>query len=129
MNVQWNPETKTFLHVCPVCGDDHYGRKNKVYCSPGCKARLNNDRASERRERHLAVSAAHIRNGEILAEAMSFHLGGIAIVPIQSLLNKGFDPQAPMTRVKMADGIWHRYGDFAIQVFEEQNQVRIIKTK
>jgi hypothetical protein len=129
MNPQWKPDINAFIHICPVCHYEHHGRKNKLYCSLACKARHNNDLASERRERHLAVSAAHIRNGEILAEAMSFHRDAIPVVPMQSLLNKGFDPQAPTTRGKMEDGIWHLYGDFAIQVVEVLNQVRIRKIK
>jgi hypothetical protein len=129
MNPQWKPDINAFIHICPVCHYEHHGRKNKVYCSPACKARFNNDLASERRQRHLAASAGLIRNVEILAEAMSFHRDEIAVVPMQALLIKGFDPYAPMARVGIEGEVWLRNGDFAFQVFEEQKQVRIRKIK
>lgn len=129
MNVQWKSDKKAFLHVCPVCGDDHYGRKNKLYCSVECKNRFNNDLAAERREQHTAVSSALIRNIEIIAEAMLYQVSAIAIVPYNVLVKKGFNPEAPAIRVKENDNIWLRYGDFCIQPMEELNQVKIIKIK
>jgi len=127
--MDWVPSQRGFKKHCPVCGEQFIGRKNRLYCGSACKARTNNDLASERREEHLAVSSSLIKNSEILKEVMFFHTGDSAIVPIEALMSKGFDPEAPARRVQMMGGVWVQYGDYAIQAIEGHNQVRITKLK
>jgi len=128
-SMDWVPSQRGFKKHCPVCGEQFIGRKNRLYCGSACKARTNNDLASERREEHLAVSSSLIKNSEILKEVMFFHTGDSAIVPIEALMSKGFDPEAPARRVQMMGGVWVQYGDYAIQAIEGHNQVRITKLK
>ena len=39
-----------YLHICKRCGSSYFGRKNKIFCTPKCKAEFNNNKAADFRK-------------------------------------------------------------------------------
>lgn len=80
-------------HICPSCENEFEGRKNRIYCDDVCKAAVNNEKRSERRQR-LESTFKRMENNLRLLMHLPKGLLGIKF-PISRLTSKGFDPNIP----------------------------------
>lgn len=119
----WSSEYGTFIHTCPVCTSEFFGRKNKVYCSAGCKARHNNDLAAVRRTSEKSLTASIVRNERILRRMIQEGELGIGITDEEELLRRGFDPNAPAQRVSINGESWFVCGQYAYQHNDEEVEI------
>lgn len=39
---KYYPKKGGYYHICPVCGEDFFGRENKIYCCDKCRYHTNN---------------------------------------------------------------------------------------
>lgn len=121
----WLPHHGGFQKECPVCDGRFIGRKNKIYCSDACKARYHNDLHAQRRLEQARHTSSLMRNIEILKEALSYTTKETITIPMQTLLAKGFDSTAPAIRAMNGDVLNLIYGDFVVQVNEEDETVDV----
>lgn len=75
--------------ACLECGAEFYGRKDKCFCSIGCKNRWHNRQVQERRRLRMDVVAAISRNYEILDSLLK---AGRVSASLDELTKAGFDP-------------------------------------
>src|SRR5439155_17060543 len=80
------------VSVCgnPACKKQFEGRKNQVYCSPACKIKVNNEKASVKRKSQKPVEKALKSNYNILSK---FHVDSKRdLVNLRTLTVVGFNP-------------------------------------
>lgn len=115
------------FHVCPECGIDFYGRKNRDYCSPDCKKKFNNQTAADRKERVAKQILMLEKNAEILAYFYDEKLGPVEVDKDQ-LLKKGFYEKGPNIRLILKDQReLYQIGNYVIEVKLGTNNITIMK--
>ena len=126
MLISWHPNNGSYLHTCDECGQEFLGRKNKLYCNDKCKAKHNNELAAHKREDEKSIMQSAVRNVDIIKA----ELGGLENEVIsrskEPLLAKGFDPQAPSTRVLLNGEAWFTVGGYAYRSVDD-NEIELYK--
>lgn len=84
-----NPNKPQEEKVCPVCGKTFYGRKDKQFCSVGCKNRWHNRILQKRRRYQSEIVTILTRNYKILEGLLTDHRSSIALSELEKA---GFDP-------------------------------------
>jgi len=127
---KWVARRNQFLKKCPICFYDFYGRKNKRYCSYGCKTRRANDLASKRRQLVANEINIYQRCAGILKELYPKSSGKHEI-PMKQLHDAGFDPYCPNLKMKFnnREGEWMKIGKYVIQIINARETVIIDKMK
>lgn len=113
----WNAALRGFEHPnCKQCGEPFIGRKNRQFCSDGCKIIYNNDLASKRRGEEKNYVGPMLNNIRILESVMRERglIGRVAMVSETDLQKKGFDSAAPFTRASINGELWLLAGPYRI---------------
>ncbi len=76
-------------NTCLECGKEIYGRKDKHFCSLGCKNKWHNRQTRERRQLRMEILAALSRNYEILDALLKEER---LSVTLEELEKAGFNP-------------------------------------
>ena len=128
---EWIPEIGKFRNTCSKCGREFDGRKNKIYCEPKCKARVNNDLAAERTRAVVNHTEAFLRNIEILKQEFQKAESEVVIVTMNHLISLGFDATAPYTPFAWKGQRWSKVGDYGFRILPKtentSQQVEIVK--
>lgn len=113
-------------HICPKCGKDFTGRRNRIYCSMACKVMSNNDKAAEMNFRVIDQIRMLKINALILEELYSIE-GIPLLVEKEMLINKGFIMDCPTIRLKVKNEVeWHMIGRFIIRPVSEGSEIQIM---
>lgn len=121
--------TGLYIHQCPSCGIEFCGRKNALYCGSKCKARINNERASElRKQKDSPISKranAYIRNFEILKK---YYYAENRSCSMTELIAEGFYPDAPSDlAIDDTSTLFRQYFNFIIEWDSTTGMARIVR--
>ena len=101
-------------YLCPVCGNNFFGRENKKYCGDPCRYKRNNTISKERRLETKEENKA-TRNNYLLLK--QYYPASLGKTPINNsmLNNPSFDTKAPCKQLKhLETGVtmhfYHGYG-------------------
>jgi hypothetical protein len=102
-----------YTKVCPNCGTEFTGRKNKVYCSISCKAQVNNELQQEMRKGARADMVTMEKNERIIKRFMKDAPLERMSVRKESLVERGFDSSGPFKITYDSRGkVHYQCGDF-----------------
>ncbi len=121
--------TGLYIHQCSSCGIEFRSRKNALYCGSKCKARINNERASElRKQKDSPISKranAYIRNYEILKK---YYYAENRSCSITELIADGFYPDAPSDlAIDDTSTFLRQYFNFIIEWDSITGMARIVR--
>ncbi len=85
----------SYTKICPKCGKEFTGRKNKVYCSISCKAQVNNELQQEMRKGARADMVTMEKNERVIKRFMKDAPLERMSVRKESLAEMGFDASGP----------------------------------
>jgi len=112
MRANFNPITRLYSRTCPNCNNDFEGTKRMKFCKEQCRIDFNNDKAAQKKKdsdtpvRRIAM--AYEKNCQILDD---LYKNAFTVVPLKTLLLKGFDLDAPFHTVseQRPNSILRRY--------------------
>lgn len=96
-NLIYSHDHGAFLHTCPNCGSEFYGRRNQVYCEIKCKSYYGNEIARQRSKRQKIVERQMSMNLSIAKQLLKDEESKVLLESELSQL--GFDITGPFYRV------------------------------
>jgi len=111
--------------TCLECGGAFYGRKDKQFCSLGCKNRWHNRLVQERRRFRLGTLAALSRNYQILESLLKEHRTS---APLTELERAGFNP-ALVTGHRVGSCRHDDYSCFDISYYRSDTRIFNLRRK
>lgn len=127
MRLGWDSQYDTYKHRCDSCGKEFYGRKNQLYCNPKCKARYNNELASERRSKERSLTEDYLRNISIIEKIVGEDNYDVEMTTMEYIKAKGFEPECANMRVDVHGELWYKVGPFGYRPLEKSNQVELVR--
>jgi hypothetical protein len=127
MLINWQPHIGKYLHRCDECGEEFNGRKNQLYCNVKCKAKRNNELASNKTEVEKNRTNTYLRNIEIVLSELGNEENEVLLMPMERLLARGFKPEGPNSRVQINGELWYRIGPVAYKPMEQSKEVELLK--
>jgi len=129
MIIRWQSHIGKYLHRCDECKEEFNGRKNQRFCGAKCKAKYNNDIASERRNDEKSLTNDYLRNIEIILGELNGIENEVVTVSMDWLMALGFQPEAPNLRIFMGNENWFQIGPVAYKPLEQTNEVELFKNE
>lgn len=128
MTPVWIPDRGTFLHKCKYCMTEFHGRENKLYCSPACKSRFNNEIGAKKRKNMKDASFGILMNAKILEHILDDQ--DSVKMSSEDLDSHGFDMTAPSKRITLPSGqLGFQYRSYLLIPDETETEFLITKTK
>jgi len=87
--------------ICPQCGKEVAGRKDRIFCSIDCKNNYHNGRISRKTKIKEMTVCKLSKNYDILELVLKSGMGGY---PLEQLIKSGFDPELMTSCRKNAQG-------------------------
>lgn len=115
------------VRICPVCGQQVQGRRNKVYCRPDCKTLYNNDLARDKRIQEQELSADYIHNYRLLARLLNENGDAPCDISMSKLVELGFRSVTPSIRRTVNGVLTYCISDIGIQNTDHQDTKRILR--
>ena len=115
------------IDFCPICADPIHGRRDKIFCTPNCKAIYHRRRKAQLKPIADPIDSMIHRNWVILRELYDEIGKKKFFVPMARLNKAGFQAKYLTSYQSNKDGkIYHYVYDFAWMQFSEK-EVMIIK--
>ena len=127
MLLHWDSDIDTYQHRCDSCGKEFYGRKNRLYCTVKCKARHNNELASEKRVVVQSLTEDYLRNISIIEKIVGENNYDVETTTMEYIKARGFEPECANMRVDIHGELWYKVGPFGYRPLEESNEVELIR--
>ena len=127
MILSWQSHIGKYLHRCEECGEEFHGRKNQLYCNPKCKAKHNNDLATQRHHRMKVLTDDYLRNIDIVSRILDQVNSDNEVVNYDTLVAKGFDPNSTNRRIRLDGDLWYQIGSYAYRPLTETNEVELLR--
>jgi hypothetical protein len=120
------PHPNDYRHTCPNCGKIFYGRRNRLYCSAGCKIFLNNKKASERRDSISDQLNIYSNNEDLLHR--NYRMENTEI-DLNFMKVMGFDFRGPCKTIKdeYNGEMWYQVGHYAYNTTHKKDKMIIRK--
>lgn len=127
MLLSWQSHIGKYLHKCDECGEQFAGPKNKLYCTSKCKAKRNNELAALNRKRNKELADPLLNNIEIIESELGNVEGEVLTVSMERMKARGFDPEAPSTRMMMDHETWYKLGSVAYRPDDVTQEFELYK--
>ncbi|OFY97854.1 MAG: hypothetical protein A3K10_09865 [Bacteroidetes bacterium RIFCSPLOWO2_12_FULL_31_6] len=125
---KYYPKKGGYYHICPVCGEDFFGRENKVYCNDKCRYHTNNliaksGRCYTKKENNI------LKTNSLVLKSLYPISKGIKPIDISKLGRTNFDGAGPFRLEKDPitgkDIHWHH--SYGIKYTEKNSEIIILK--
>lgn len=127
MRLGWDSNIGTYQHRCDSCGEEFYGRKNQLYCTVKCKARFNNERASDKRIQERSLTEDYLRNISIIDRIVGEDNYDVELMTMEYIKARGFEPKCINMRVNVGGEVWYKVGPFGYRPLEKSNEVELMR--
>ena len=127
MIIGWQSHIGKYLHKCDECGEEFNGRKNQLYCNVKCKAKHNNDLASQRHVQVRMLTEDYLRNIEVISRILGEDNFDVEIVSRDTLAAQGFESACINKRISVDGELWYKVGPFGYRPLIESNEVELLR--
>ena len=113
-------------HICPKCGNDFFGRSNRIYCSKECKIKSNNNKAREMTSRVGEQVKMLKKNAQILEEL--YCPDDIpSLIDQEEMIKKGFIENCPTIQLKDEKGTyWKMIGHYVFRIDDKIKRIQLM---